>query len=411
LDFDGRNRRWIFEVAPQGLELMATLADILTNDVAIGETQKVEFKRDIPKNAKDLGDTIASFAGSNPGAIYLGVDDSGQIVGVSGITNISDLKGKDDYQKRIQGVTSQIVDPPIRVQVDFIEHEGKIVVKIFVPQGSDPVYFSGSIPYIRDLSGKRPLKAVETKEAYRKYFETRSFARAGNDEIFWMETLFQLSDLQLVAHDYSDHMTGDDFSQMQYDLGATARILEEESTSAYAVRMGVTAQLKHISDILEELEAHRLTGDPRNWQEFGSQLDLATSLAIPIIEMLKKRLYQEQTKISDFETVLGSNLALLGSDWEKREKYLERGEIERIRSSFRRSSFILYRFGQTPQADNLDLAMLLKQLGMGLRNLTSESKYFGTWRRAAGFEQIASPMRDLLELANKVQDRLPRSFD
>jgi hypothetical protein len=385
---------------------METLADILKSDIATGEAQKVEFKRDFPRSAKDLGDAIASFASSNPGEIYLGVDNSGQVVGVSGIRNLGDLKGKDEYQRRVQGVTSQIVDPPIRVQVDFIEYEGKIVVRIFVPQGSDPVYFSGGIPYIRDLSGKRPLKAVETKEEYRKFFASRSFAKATTEEIFWLETLFQLSDLQLVAYDHSDHMLGDDFNQMQYDLGATARVLQELSTSPYAVSMGAGAQLKRISDILESLEAHRLTGDPQTWQEFGSRLDLAASLATPIIEMVKKRLYQEQTTISDFEIILVSNLALLGSEWEKRETYVERGETERIRASFRRSSFILYRFAQTPQADNLGLTELLKQIGTGLRNLTSESKYFVTWNRGAGFDQIASPMQELLELSSKVQTRL-----
>src|SRR2546425_5873679 len=117
---------------------METLPDILKKDIATGETQNVEFKRDFPQSAKDLGDEIASFASSNQGAIYLGVENSGQVNGVSGISNLNDLKGKDEYQKRIQGVTSQIVDPPVRVHVDFIEYEGKIVVRIFVPQGSDP---------------------------------------------------------------------------------------------------------------------------------------------------------------------------------------------------------------------------------------------------------------------------------
>ncbi|AXB80068.1 helix-turn-helix domain-containing protein [Novosphingobium sp. P6W] len=60
----------------------AELTHELPHLAAASETQTVEFKREFPKHAGDLAKEIAAFATSNAGMILLGVEDSGEIIGI-----------------------------------------------------------------------------------------------------------------------------------------------------------------------------------------------------------------------------------------------------------------------------------------------------------------------------------------
>jgi len=135
--------------------------------LAEGESQRVEFKEKIPDTARDLAAVIASFATSNTGTIYIGVDDSGGIVGLDGLDN---TKGRDEFQQRILGI-SRTIEPAVRVSIDFFKKNSKNVVRIIVPKGSEPIYYVGSIPYLRDLSASRKA----TKNCIRNTLRGRVF--------------------------------------------------------------------------------------------------------------------------------------------------------------------------------------------------------------------------------------------
>lgn len=155
------------------------LKERLRQDLETGEAQAIEFMSDFPDNTWELAKEIAAFSTSNRGIIYLGVDDDAHVVGVK-IGNLSDTSGKDSYQRRISGVSNSI-DPRSRVKVDFIDYDGRIVVKIAVPKGVEPVYYVGGKPYLRDLSTSRPATASEVKELYRQYFVAKGLIE-GRDE-------------------------------------------------------------------------------------------------------------------------------------------------------------------------------------------------------------------------------------
>ena len=124
------------------------------------EGQEVEFMESFPVQAHDLAKEIAAFSTSNEGDIFLGVDDDGKVVGFPGV---GDVKGRDKLISRIAGIASGSVKPAVRVKVFFYERGGEEVVKIHVPKGSEPVYYSNERPYVRSLDQSRPATPDEVK--------------------------------------------------------------------------------------------------------------------------------------------------------------------------------------------------------------------------------------------------------
>lgn len=138
-----------------------------------GEGQRIEFKscreriqkRHFPKDlSKQLTESIAAFATSNPGIIYLGIENDGTVTGVN--TDMSE----DEFGLRIAELAKNRVKPSLSgVEVKFLTHtvegEEKTVIAIAVPEGSEPVYYTeANIPYLRDGRRKRPAEPHEVKE-------------------------------------------------------------------------------------------------------------------------------------------------------------------------------------------------------------------------------------------------------
>lgn len=149
---------------PHDLPLDAALSN--------GEGQEIEFIQEYPKQAHDLAKEIAAFATSNPGTIYLGVDDDGKVIGIPDIDTIA---GKDALRLRIEGVCSNSVLPAIIAKVEFerysaLDTELDIAV-IKVPRGPAPVYYSNNIPYVRHVSRSRPAQHQEVTELVRRYLD------------------------------------------------------------------------------------------------------------------------------------------------------------------------------------------------------------------------------------------------
>lgn len=138
---------------PARLDLTAVLQD--------GEGQELEFMVKFPDQAHELAKEVAAFGSSNPGTIFLGVSDDGSIVGLSGVNTITD---RDRLQTRVEGVCANSVSPPLITRTTFEEHEGKQVLRIEVPKGPEPVYFSNDRPYVRHGSLSRPARPQEVTE-------------------------------------------------------------------------------------------------------------------------------------------------------------------------------------------------------------------------------------------------------
>jgi hypothetical protein len=138
-----------------------------------GESQAVEFKAALPKQASELAKPIASFATSNDGLILLGVSDDGRVVGLPGITGMAD---RDDLMRRIAGIGKGVA-PPVRLAFKWAQHGDSLVLGIQVGKGREPLYYADHHPYLRDGAASRPAAPGEVIEAVRVFLD-----RGGGDE-------------------------------------------------------------------------------------------------------------------------------------------------------------------------------------------------------------------------------------
>lgn len=94
------------------------------------ETDRVEFKEKINDT---LTKEIESFLNTNGGAIYIGIDDNGKIVGVD---------NTDETLRKISDIISDQIEPNaiecVRPEVEF--KGDKIIIKINVNKGYSPLY-------------------------------------------------------------------------------------------------------------------------------------------------------------------------------------------------------------------------------------------------------------------------------
>ena len=98
--------------------------------VLSGEGLSVEFKEAFPKNASDVAKEIVAFTNTQGGTLLFGVDDGGQIKGVS--------SQPDEIIRRLAGIARDTCKPPINPEMGHIHVSDKCVVWIKVRKESLP---------------------------------------------------------------------------------------------------------------------------------------------------------------------------------------------------------------------------------------------------------------------------------
>lgn len=104
-----------------------------------GEGQYLEYMQAYPSQARDLAKEMAAFATAGGGLILIGIDDSGGLVGLS---DVNEMSARDSYLNRIQGLAHGKVDPPITPKVGFACEGQHAVLFVRVHKGSQPVYLA-----------------------------------------------------------------------------------------------------------------------------------------------------------------------------------------------------------------------------------------------------------------------------
>ena len=349
----------------------AHLLEVLKSDIVTWECQTVEFKTTAASD-HEIAEAIAGFATSNFGKIYLGISASRLIVGVNAV---SDGIGKDNFLRRIAHISKDIVRPPIRVKVHFIENESKVSVRIDVPKGEEPVYYVDYRPFTRDLSTTRKLEPDELKNLYIQYYSLILGQPSKNEKTeYLLELIVQLSDIQLICLDYSDHLIKPDVYQLKYDIGATTRRLTILSEKKMGQELGMEPTLKKLSNRLDDAEAHQFHMGMQTVIEFGKILNDCSIFSEQLFEQVRKNL--PISALPNFKGVVVETIGLLENEWNKSEKYLQRGELEKLRESFRRFGYAFHRLGILPDADLEGISIELREAGEKLRNLSSTQKYF-----------------------------------
>lgn len=108
------------------------LSEALPQLAQAGESETVEFKRELPKQVRDLAKEIAAFASTSGGVLLVGVGDDGQILG---IPNAHTPDVRDDFERRIVGVC-QMIEPPVKPKITWASTGGVGVMAITVEKGS-----------------------------------------------------------------------------------------------------------------------------------------------------------------------------------------------------------------------------------------------------------------------------------
>jgi len=116
-----------------------------------GEGQSVEFKRGLSDDEikksnveEELLKTIAAFANTNNGVIFIGIDDSGHVKGLA-----LDFKQKDRLERKIRQLVRNRIRPTPPFNVSFEDVRGLLIAKIVVARGESPLHMIDGVIYVR----------------------------------------------------------------------------------------------------------------------------------------------------------------------------------------------------------------------------------------------------------------------
>ncbi|RZK11792.1 MAG: ATP-dependent DNA helicase, partial [Flavobacterium sp.] len=111
----------------------------------MSEKQNIEYKQSW--NDEYLK-WVCGFANAQGGKLFIGIDDKGDILGVS------------DYKKLMEDVPNKIVSHlGLVVDVNLHEKDGKYYIEVDVPQSIAPISYKGAFHY-RSGSTKQELKGI-----------------------------------------------------------------------------------------------------------------------------------------------------------------------------------------------------------------------------------------------------------
>jgi hypothetical protein len=124
-----------------------------------GEGQRVEFKRGLSEDEAKIGGSeeellksIAAFANTNDGVIFVGVDDRGKVRGLG-----FDFTQRDRFERKTRQLIRNRIRPSPPIDISFLDVHGLIVAKIAVARGESTVYLLNGVIYIR--SGSSDIQA------------------------------------------------------------------------------------------------------------------------------------------------------------------------------------------------------------------------------------------------------------
>ena len=152
------------------------------------ESITLEFKESKTKLNKDLYETVCAFLNRQGGYILLGVKDDASIVGVD-MDSVERLKS--DFVTAINN--PQKFSPPVYLEINSIDVENKIILYIYVPQGSSVHRLNGKI---YDRNGDSDLDITNhTNQVASLYIQKQNYF--SENKIFPFATLENF-DLKLL---------------------------------------------------------------------------------------------------------------------------------------------------------------------------------------------------------------------
>ena len=147
-----------------------------------GELSTTELKTATNKLPKSLFESICAFLNRGGGNIFLGVEDNGNITGVDK-NCIRQMKV--DFENMCRN--PEVINPTIDLNIEELEYENKVVLHIYVYEGST-IYRTKGVFYDRGIEGDYKLKNASdiANLGIRKsadYSESKVFPYAALDDL------------------------------------------------------------------------------------------------------------------------------------------------------------------------------------------------------------------------------------
>ncbi len=161
--------------------------------IAGGESERVEFKESISWDRErkqrnkalehTIARTLASFMNTHGGVLFVGVDDTGKIVGLDGDLKLSQRKNEDGLRLRLDDLVKQYLGNRFlpKIMIHSLEDGGKVFWAVEVRASNEPVFVKNNGDdefWIRGMSSSRKLSMREALE----YIERRKSGGAGDPD-------------------------------------------------------------------------------------------------------------------------------------------------------------------------------------------------------------------------------------
>jgi len=125
--------------------------------IQMGESETVEFKREIPPQREQIAIGATALANRRGGRIFIGVADDCSIFGCK----------LEKPRDTITQILRSYCDPPLDVSIDEVQIRNVPVIIVTVPEGRDKPYgVKDKGVYIRTQGTKRPATRYELDEMY-----------------------------------------------------------------------------------------------------------------------------------------------------------------------------------------------------------------------------------------------------
>ena len=173
--------------------------DKFKNDLMIGETSSIEFKRCGKEVEHDVFESICAFLNRFGGDVYLGVLNDGTVVGVTAQSAAA-------LMKNIVNVVGNpnVFKPSPYIEVESFVWDGKTVIRVHVPVSGDVHSYHGDI---YDRMGEVDVKIRATAQIADLYMRKKGIYT--EREVFPQLKLddFRLDMLPLVRREAQNHLT------------------------------------------------------------------------------------------------------------------------------------------------------------------------------------------------------------
>ncbi|MBI2768960.1 MAG: ATP-binding protein [Burkholderiales bacterium] len=229
-----------------------------------GESQKLDYKQEMPAQARDLAKAIAAFATSGGGLILLGVRDDGSTVGMP---NADQPGVRDALSQRIAGICKAI-DPPVRPRLRWAVANDQVVLAVDVPAGSEPMYYVDHKPYLRHETTCRPAKPSEVYAAVKAHTQEPADS-GGNTNATLTRLAGVLVTLLRWAHTDSDARNLKPWvDEWEWDAKNAAGTLRDLAIEESVNGTELEAELRTLAEALDEVAnfTHTL-GSGRDFDE------------------------------------------------------------------------------------------------------------------------------------------------